>query len=65
MIQTNTFGDLGKYVLRFEQIHLAIWTNTLMVRSFAKLEEEEATCKVEEINQWLHNTDEDIDIASG
>ena len=25
---TNTFYNLGKYILQFEQIHFAIWTNT-------------------------------------
>ena len=42
VIKKNTFYDLRKYISRFEQIHLAIRTNTFMVRSFAKLEEEEA-----------------------
>ena len=27
-IWTNTFCNLGKYILQFGQIHFAIWTNT-------------------------------------
>ena len=31
-IWTNAFGNLNKYIWQFEQIHLAIWTNTCAKR---------------------------------
>ena len=35
-IWTNTFFDLDKYILQFEQMHFAIWTNVFFLH-FEKL----------------------------